>query len=171
MGRLQQQLKDEPDVRLVSLTVDPANDTPQKLKQYAETYRAAEDRWLLLRGSEADVHTFVRDRLKLGVAANPNADKEQGNRVLHSPKLTLIDRRGNIRGFYDGTDAAAVDRLRDAARRLAGGVILAGVPKLAVTLQQFLPAWNSSLNAACAVSAPCRLRRDPVAHAWPCTGG
>ena len=40
--------------------------------------------------------------------------------MLHSPKLTLIDRRGRIRGYYDGTDPEAVARLRDAAVRLAG---------------------------------------------------
>lgn len=118
MTRLQEELKDVPDFRLVSLTVDPNNDTPQKLDQYAKSYNATE-RWLFLRGDEAAVHEFVRGRLKLGVETNADAATEPGNRVLHSPKLTLIDRHGIIRGYYDGTDFAAVGRLRDAARQLA----------------------------------------------------
>lgn len=119
MTRLQQELADVPNFRLVSLTVDPVHDTPQKLDQYATAYNALAERWLFLRGDEAAVHEFVRGRLKLGVEANTNAADEPGNRVLHSPKLTLIDRRGAIRGYYDGTDIAAVERLRDAIRTLA----------------------------------------------------
>jgi cytochrome oxidase Cu insertion factor (SCO1/SenC/PrrC family) len=117
LARLQHELAGEPDVRLVSLTVDPAHDTPAALTKYAEAYNADADRWLFLTGSPVQVTAFVRDRLHLGVEANA-ADTAPGRRVLHSPKLTLIDRRGIIRGYFDGTDPAAVGRLRDAAVRL-----------------------------------------------------
>jgi cytochrome oxidase Cu insertion factor (SCO1/SenC/PrrC family) len=119
MTRLQHELAGEPDVRLVSLTVDPAHDTPAVLNRYAETYSADGDRWLFLTGSPTEVTAFVRDRLHLGVEANMDPGTAPGSRVLHSPKLTLIDRRGRIRGYFDGTDPAAVGRLRDAAVRLA----------------------------------------------------
>src|SRR5947208_774819 len=77
------------------------------------------DRWLFLTGSEDEVRRFVRERLKL--AAEPNASPEatEGSRVLHSPKLTLIDKRGHISGYFDGTDPVAVGRLKLAAERLA----------------------------------------------------
>jgi cytochrome oxidase Cu insertion factor (SCO1/SenC/PrrC family) len=120
LARLQHELAGEPDVRLVSLTVDPARDTPATLSRYAEVYRADADRWLFLTGSAEQVHAFVQGRLKLGVAENTGPGATPGTRVLHSPKLTLIDRRGRIRGYYDGTDPEAVARLRDAAGRLAG---------------------------------------------------
>jgi hypothetical protein len=53
----------------------------------------------------------------LGIEKNPDGDA--GSRVLHSPKLTLIDRHGHINGYFDGTDPAAVGRLKSAAERLA----------------------------------------------------
>ena len=119
LARLQSELAAEPDIRLVSLTVDPANDTPKKLDQYATTYQAVADRWIFLTGSEEAVHRFVQKQLLLGIAANTAADATPGNKMLHSNKLTLIDRRGIIRGYFDGTDPAQVAELKLAAERLA----------------------------------------------------
>jgi len=119
LARLQSELADQPDIRLVSLTVDPANDTPQKLEQYAASYQAIAERWIFLTGNDDDVRAFVQDRLHLGVMPNKGPDATPGNRVLHSNKLTLIDRRGIIRGYFDGTDPAEVGKLKQAAERLA----------------------------------------------------
>src|SRR5262249_37844945 len=46
LARLQHELAGEPNVRLVSLTVDPDHDTPETLNRYAGTYNADADRWL-----------------------------------------------------------------------------------------------------------------------------
>jgi cytochrome oxidase Cu insertion factor (SCO1/SenC/PrrC family) len=119
MARLQQELAGEPDVRLVSVTVDPARDTPVTLSRYADVYQADAERWLFLTGSADDVRSFVQGRLHLAVEENSGPGVTSGNRMLHSPKLTLIDRQGQIRGYFDGTDAEAVGRLRIAAGRLA----------------------------------------------------
>src|SRR5438552_384205 len=62
LARLQGELANEPDVRLVSLTVDPTTDTPQKLSQYAETYQAMPDCWLCLRVVWDDARSFVQER-------------------------------------------------------------------------------------------------------------
>lgn len=119
MARLQGELASEPDVRLVSLTVDPTTDTPQKLDQYAATYQAIADRWIFLTGNEEAVHRFVQKQLMLGVAANSGPEATPGNKMLHSNKLTLIDRHGIIRGYFDGTDPENVAELKLAAERLA----------------------------------------------------
>lgn len=119
MARLQSELANEPDVRLVSLTVDPTTDTPQKLSQYAESYQANNEKWLFLRGNEADVHRFVTQQLKLGVGRNETPDANAGTRMIHSDKLTLIDRHGIIRGYFLGTDSAEVAKLKLAAEQLA----------------------------------------------------
>lgn len=119
LARLQSELVHMPDLRLVSVTVDPTNDTPQKLDQYATSYQAIADRWLFLTGSEELVRAFVQGQLHLGAVANDAPDAHAGNRVLHSNKLTLIDRRGVIRGYFDGTDPAQVAELKQAAERLA----------------------------------------------------
>ena len=121
LARLQQELAAEPDVRLVSLTVDPARDTPAALSRYAEVYRADAERWLFLTGAPDQVRSFVQGRLHLAVEENSGPGVTPGNRMLHSAKLTLIDRLGRIRGYFDGTDPEAVGRLRAAAERLARG--------------------------------------------------
>jgi protein SCO1/2 len=119
LARLQAELANEPSVRLVSVTVDPTHDTPETLGRYATAYNADADRWLFLTGSEAGVRHFVRERLKLAAEKNTAQDASPGNRVLHDPRLTLIDKRGHINGYFDGTDPAAVGRLKVAAERLA----------------------------------------------------
>ncbi|HEX4589943.1 MAG TPA: SCO family protein [Gemmataceae bacterium] len=120
MTRLQGELGTEPAVRLVSITVDPTRDTTETLSRYAKAYNADADRWLFLTGSEEAVRRFVRERLKLAAEPNTAPDTTDGSRVLHSPKLTLIDKHGHINGYFDGTDPVAVGRLKLAAERLAG---------------------------------------------------
>jgi protein SCO1/2 len=119
LARLQGELAGETDLRLVSLTVDPTHDTADTLSRYATAYNADADRWLFLTGSDDEVRRFVRETLKLGIEKNTAPDATTGSRMLHSPKLTLIDRRGRITGYFDGTDPAAVGRLKIAAERLA----------------------------------------------------
>jgi protein SCO1/2 len=119
LARLQGELDGEPDVRLVSLTVDPSHDTTDTLTRYATAYNADADRWLFLTGSDDEVRRFVHDTLKFGIEKNTSTDATAGSRMLHSPKLTLINRRGRITGYFDGTDPAAVGRLKVAAERLS----------------------------------------------------
>lgn len=119
MARLQSELANELDVRLVSLTVDPTTDTPQKLSQYAQSYQANDEKWLFLRGTEDDVHRFVMQQLKLGVGRNETPEANAGTRMIHSDKLTLVDRHGIIRGYFLGTDPAEVAKLKQMAERLA----------------------------------------------------
>src|SRR5207302_10554058 len=103
-----------------SLTVDPSTDTPAKLADYAANYGALPERWLFLTGSPADVNAFVTGRLHLGVEANPNAPA--GSRVMHSNKLTVIDKKGHVRGYFDGAGTEAerdLAKLKEAVARLA----------------------------------------------------
>lgn len=118
-ARLQHELAGRPNVRLVSLTVDPEHDNPEVLDRYAKSFGANPDRWLFLTGDRGEVTDFVRKRLLLGVEKNDAADAKPGNRVLHSNKLTLIDQSGHVRGHFDGTDPDEVSKLRDAMIRLA----------------------------------------------------
>jgi cytochrome oxidase Cu insertion factor (SCO1/SenC/PrrC family) len=120
MARLQSELKNLPDLRLISLTVDPEHDTPEKLTAYAQTFGAEPSRWLFLTGEQSVVESFVIKQLHQGVEKNTGADAEPGNRYLHSSRLILVDRAGHIRGFFDGTDSAEVDKLRQIVRKLHG---------------------------------------------------
>jgi protein SCO1/2 len=97
MKQLQNVLGSSQDVRLVSITVDPERDTPEVLSNYASRYGAHQDRWFFLTGEKDRIQALAVKGFFLGTdSANP---KET---ILHSQKIVLVDRRGRIRGYYDG---------------------------------------------------------------------
>ncbi len=104
MGELQKPLRDT-SVRLVSFSVDPAHDTPEVLRGYAEKLNAQPDRWEFLTGDKGTIYRLSRDGFKL--AAGAAADGQP----VHSTRMILVDRAGQIRGYYDATEADAVTRL------------------------------------------------------------
>jgi protein SCO1/2 len=120
MARLQETLRDVPDLRLVSVTCDPDNDTAERLQAYGRGFGADPQRWLFLRGSQLVVQQLARNALKLDVRPATAEEQTQGaERILHSTRFVLVDRLGRVRGYYDGTDDEAVARLVDDARALA----------------------------------------------------
>jgi cytochrome oxidase Cu insertion factor (SCO1/SenC/PrrC family) len=102
MARLQSELKGEPDVRLVTFTVDPARDDPAELRKYAEHFGADPGRWLFLTGPEEELYRLIRESFRLAVQPNTGPDRRPGNEVMHSTRLVLVDRHGEIRGYFDG---------------------------------------------------------------------
>jgi protein SCO1/2 len=99
-----------PDVRLVSFSVDPANDTPPVLAAYAKEHGAAPSIWYFLTGSVATLQTLDRDAFKLG---DINAAMQ------HSTRFVLVDRQGRIRGYYDTSEAGAISKVISDIRALA----------------------------------------------------
>jgi cytochrome oxidase Cu insertion factor (SCO1/SenC/PrrC family) len=162
MARLQSDLAAIPDVRLVSISVDPDRDTPAILSQYAARFDADPDRWLFLTGDKRAIFRLAREGFRLGIvdpaersAPSPLKDGTLGGfrrsldrplasfvgrtsdgiqhlqewlrymdtavafadhgpakDTLHSTRLVLIDRRAQIRGYYDSGVEAALQRLR-----------------------------------------------------------
>jgi len=129
MARLQKELnlRDTPDLRLVTFTVDPERDTPNELKEYAGRYQADLERWLFLTGpSEAELHKLLVDGFK--VTAQRSKTAKPGDEFDHSSRLAVVDKRGTIRGYFDGMragdgpEAAAdfEDNLRQLKEKVAG---------------------------------------------------
>jgi len=110
------------NIGLLSISVDPERDTPEKLKQYGETYGARPGLWRSLTGEEKEVErTVVRGfHTAMGKVPREGADPRMAAfEILHGERLVLVDRMGRIRGFYDADDQ---DRLlRDARLLTAGG--------------------------------------------------
>lgn len=103
-------------IGLLSFTVDPDNDSPAVLTLYARKFGADPQRWFFLTGEKAELIRLVRDGFLLPVVEN--ADALPGERVTHSTKFVLIDAEGRLRGWYDGDDAASLDKLAADAKRL-----------------------------------------------------
>ena len=106
MSDLQKPLE-KTDVRLVSFSVDPEKDTPQVLRSYAERLQADPGRWDFLTGSKSAIYKLSHDGFKLAVSDGSDA---QGIPV-HSTRMVLVDRHGQIRGYYDATEPEAVTKL------------------------------------------------------------
>jgi protein SCO1 len=137
MGELQKIFAGKPDVMLVSISVNPEDDTPELLRKYAEAQGADSEQWLFLTGTEAEVHAVIQKSFVHTAGRNKDA-KSIGDAFVHAPSLLVIDRRGVIDGYVDGTapDAAEVvaRHVRDVAAR-----------------KYILPAINAVLNALCTV--------------------
>ncbi|MFM9026908.1 MAG: SCO family protein [Bacteroidota bacterium] len=108
MRRIQEKFKGIDDIRLVSYTVDPDNDTVQALAAYAKKLKADNDQWLFLTGPKDSIYDLARTGYLL-----PAAQRIQENDFFHSQDILLIDKEKRIRGIYDGTEKYEVDTLMD----------------------------------------------------------
>ncbi|MHB1844259.1 MAG: SCO family protein [Deltaproteobacteria bacterium] len=102
-------------VRLVTFTVDPARDTPERLRAYGEQAGADFSRWRFLTGSPEALRQLLVHGFRVTMGAGERDDP--GN-VLHDEHLVLADGEGEVRGYYTA-DADGVHRLADDARALA----------------------------------------------------
>lgn len=102
MAQLNHELAAASDFRLVSFTVDPERDTPAVLKSYAQRYGADEKRWLFLTGQQDALYNLIEKGFLLAVKQNEGKERTPGNEVTHSFRLALVDRRGHVRGYFDG---------------------------------------------------------------------
>ena len=114
MQALQAPLREMPDTRLVSFSVDPERDTPEVLSEYADRYLADEDRWLFLTGEKDRVYSVIREGFQLGVGG-VEAGTDQ---IMHSLRFALVDRKGRVRAYYDGTDPGLPRKLLPELRML-----------------------------------------------------
>jgi protein SCO1/2 len=107
MSELQDPLKNT-DVHLVSFSVDPDKDTAKVLKGYAEKLGAEEGRWDFLTGPKSTIYDLSRNGFKLAAIDANEAPERQ---PVHSTRMILVDRHGEIRGYYDAVEADAVTKI------------------------------------------------------------
>ncbi len=105
--RVQEAFKNDPDVVLISLTVDPEHDTSEVLQQYAKQYQAIPGKWFFLTGEKDSIYTLGQREFYLTAKQN----EEDLTDFLHSERIVLVDKNGWIRGYYKGTEEKDVDRL------------------------------------------------------------
>lgn len=114
MRTLQHDLAKIAPLRLVSFSVDPARDTPEVLRAYADRYEADRERWLFLTGPMEAVFDLAIDGFKITVE-----QARQEGQIIHDTRFILVDPRGDIRGYYDSASADDLQRLRQDAAILA----------------------------------------------------
>jgi protein SCO1/2 len=96
-------------IQLVSFTVDPEHDTPGVLAEYSAKFNANPSIWHFLTGAQADLNHLAKDVFKLGVVDGS---------LEHSTRFVLVDRAGQIRGYYLTSEPDAIPRLIADAKSL-----------------------------------------------------
>lgn len=104
----------DPDVRLVSFSVDPEHDTPAILKAYAHKMGADGGRWRLVTGPKADIERISRGML-LGLETSAKPEE-----ITHSDRFVLVGRDGHVQGYYGALEASEIERLESDVARLSG---------------------------------------------------
>jgi protein SCO1/2 len=104
-------------VPIVSISIDPDNDTPDVLTRYASEHGIDGTRWRLLTGDYPAIRALVVDGFRTALGTPPE-NRTAGDDIEHSGKLMLIDGEGRLRGWFSsdgpGTDSlvAAVTALQ-----------------------------------------------------------
>ncbi len=99
------------EFHLVSFSVDPDHDTPEILAAYARLHGASPRLWSFLTGPADAVRTAVSDGLKVSMGRDEGAAADG---ISHGTHLVLVDRRGQVRAYYDPDEPGVVDKvLRD----------------------------------------------------------
>ena len=97
---LQNQLKNNPEVKLLSFSVTPDIDSPQVLKKYAIEKGVDDTRWNLVTGDKSAIYYLAR---KSYLAVKTGKIEELYD-MVHTENFILVDKNKRIRFFYDGTN-------------------------------------------------------------------
>lgn len=123
MAWLQRQLPDQPlagaEIRLWSLTVDPAYDTPAVLAEYGARYDADPARWSFLTGPPDTVSDVIAGFQQMADRTGDPDDPIPN--IAHSERFLLVDADAVIRGFYRSDDEGMRQLRADTVRLARSG--------------------------------------------------
>ena len=108
MRKLQEAFKDDDDVMLLSHSVTPVKDSVPVLYSYAIENKVDAKKWNLVTGDKKAIYEIAR---KAYFADEDFVKTQDEDAFIHTENFILIDRKGRIRGVYNGTLAIEVDRI------------------------------------------------------------
>ena len=106
MYELQEELKNDHEILLLSHTVIPEVDTVKRLKEYAIENNVDDSKWNLVTGDKKQIYELARKSYLAVEDSNFNEFD-----MIHTENFMLIDKEKQIRGFYDGTNSEEINRL------------------------------------------------------------
>ena len=107
MAVVQERLKNDSEIMLLSHSVTPVIDSVPQLKKYALEKGVNDEKWNLVTGDKKQIYRLAR-KSYLAVKTDGNGDEYD---MIHTENFILIDKKKRIRGFYDGTDSEEIERL------------------------------------------------------------
>ncbi len=106
MKRVYDKYRGNPDLRILSHTIDPQHDTPEVLKEFAKGLGVAGEQWQFVTGPKEEI--FKTGKSYMVVAQE---DKAAPGGLIHSGHFILVDKDKHVRGMYDGTTEEGADKL------------------------------------------------------------
>lgn len=106
MRDLQREFPGEEDFHLISISFDPERDSPEVLHSYAESYNIDQGNWSMLTGDSKEVDE-VLEKLGIATVKTPTRFTEDNKAVYfidHTDKVSLIDKKGQVRNHYLGSE-------------------------------------------------------------------
>lgn len=107
MASVQEKIMDDPEVMLLSHSVTPQIDSVAQLKKYALEKGVVDAKWNLVTGNKKDIYELAR---KSYLAVKTDGDGGPYD-MIHTENFILVDKQKRIRGFYDGTQEADMEKL------------------------------------------------------------
>ena len=108
MKEVQDKLLNDKEILLLSHSVTPEIDSVEQLKRYAILNQINDDKWNLVTGDKKQIYNLAR-KSYLAVEDDPLGNYD----MIHTENFMLIDKKKQIRGFYDGTLESEIKRLLD----------------------------------------------------------
>lgn len=109
MRELQKIYADDDEFKLISHTVMPTVDTQEVLKEYGERQDINPKKWYLVNGEKEKIYDLAREAYFADDLYKQTNDK---NRFIHTENIILVDKNSHIRGVYNGTLPAEVERIQ-----------------------------------------------------------
>lgn len=111
MVKIQERIKNFPDVMLLSHSVTPERDSVPVLFKYAQEKGVNAKKWHLVTGPKKEIYDLARKSYLVA------KEEEGGNAgpfdMVHTENFVLIDKSKRIRGYYDGTDPKSIETLME----------------------------------------------------------
>jgi protein SCO1 len=114
MLRIYDSIQNDPEVLILSHTIDPKHDTVALLHDFADRLGVKTDKWHFVTGNKDSIYNIAQT----SYFATAMEDKSEPDGFIHSGAFLLIDKEQRIRGKYDGTKEDDVNRLLADIRRL-----------------------------------------------------
>jgi len=107
MYQIQKEIINDDEVMLLSHSVTPIKDSVPQLKKYAKEKGVIDSKWNLVTGDKKEIYKLAR-KSYLAVKTDGNGDQYD---MIHTENFLLIDKKRQIRGFYDGTKPEDIEQL------------------------------------------------------------
>ncbi len=107
MLKVFKEIKANPDVMIISHTIDPEHDTPQVLHKYAEDLGVEGEQWQFVTGPKEKIYEIGQKNYM----STAKEDKSAEGGYIHSGAFILVDKEKHVRGMYDGTTDEGTQKL------------------------------------------------------------